>query len=148
PGPPPRFGGPTHGQFVKEAVALITAGSQLDPDDGVLIDISPAARGNNSIQFTGAYDDGSLEIYDGDGYTNNPVTGQPYASQMVKRGDYARVVAEFWADGPTSETPPGHWNLLANSLADNPLLVKRIGGVGPVVDDLEWDVKMYFALNA
>jgi hypothetical protein len=28
------------------------------------------------------------------------------------------------------------------------LTVKKIGGVGPVVDDLEWDVKVYFALNA
>jgi hypothetical protein len=37
---------------------------------------------------------------------------------------------------------------LANYLADHPLTVKQIGGTGPVVDDLEWDVKMYFALNA
>ncbi len=26
--------------------------------------------------------------------------------------------------------------------------MKKIGGTGPVVDDLEWDVKMYFAVNA
>lgn len=148
PGPPPFFGGPTHAQFVKEAVANITADSQLDPNDGVLIDISPSTCGNNSLDFTGNYGNGDLEIYNGHGYTNNPITGQPYAHHLVKRGDYARVVAEFWADGPNSETPPGHWNLLANYLADHPLLVKRIGGVGPVVDDLEWDVKMYFALNA
>jgi len=38
--------------------------------------------------------------------------------------------------------------LLANYVADNPLTEKKIGGVGPVVDDLEWDVKMYFVLNA
>jgi hypothetical protein len=38
--------------------------------------------------------------------------------------------------------------VLANYLADHPLTVKRIGGTGPLVDDLEWDVKMYFALNA
>jgi hypothetical protein len=66
---------------------------------------------------------------------------------VVTRGDYARVLAEFWADGPSSETPPGHWNVLANYVSDHSLLVKRIGGTGPVVDDLEWDVKMYFALN-
>src|ERR1051325_2706220 len=58
------------------------------------------------------------------------------------------ILPGFWADGPDSETPPGHWNLLANYVADNPLTVKQIGGIGPVVDDLEWDVKMYFALNA
>ena len=57
-------------------------------------------------------------------------------------------MAEFWADGPSSETPPGHWNLIANTVSDNTNLVKRIGGKGPVVDDLEWDVKLYFTLNA
>jgi hypothetical protein len=148
PGPPPFFGGATHAQFVKEAVAVITASSQLTPDDEATIDISPGAYGDNSLDFEGDYGDGNFNLYDGHGYTNNPVTGLPYAPNIVKRGDLARVLAEFWADGPSSETPPGHWNVLANYLADHPLLVKRIGGVGPVVDDLEWDVKMYFALNA
>jgi hypothetical protein len=148
PGPPPYFGGATHTQFVKEAVAVITAGSQLTPDDGVMMDISPASYGNNSLNFQGTYGEGSFGIYDGQGYGTNPITGLAYVTNMVKRGDFARVLAEFWADGPSSETPPGHWNVLANYVADNPLLVKKIGGVGPVVDDLEWDVKMYFALNA
>ena len=31
-------------------------------------------------------------------------TGLAYEEQMVPRGDYARVLAEFWADGPDSET--------------------------------------------
>ena len=148
PGPPPYFGGPTHAQFVNEVVANITANSHLNPDDGVMMDISPAGYGNNSLDFVGNYGDGRFEIFDGRGYTNNPVTGEPYVPQMVKRGDYARVLAEFWADGPSSETPPGHWNVVANYVADHPLLEKRIGGTGPIVDDLEWDVKMYFALNA
>jgi hypothetical protein len=105
-------------------------------------------HGNNGLDFVGDYGTGNFDIYDGHGYTNNPITGLPYASNVVKRGDYARVLAEFWADGPNSETPPGHWNVLANYVADHPLLQKRIGGTGPIVDDLEWDVKMYFALNA
>jgi hypothetical protein len=148
PGPPPYFGGPTHAQFVKEIVGNITASSQLDPDDGATLDISPGAYGNNSLDFTGDYGNGDFNIYDGHGYANNPVTGAPYAPNIVKRGDFARVMAEFWADGPNSETPPGHWNVIANYVSDNPLTVKRIGGVGPVVDNLEWDVKVYFALNA
>src|SRR5438552_8637539 len=148
PGPPPYFGGTTHTQFVKEAVAVLTASTQLTPDDLAIVDISPATSGNNSLNYAGDYGTGNFNLYDGHGYTNNPVTGLPYVPNFVKRGDFARVLAEFWADGPTSETPPGHWNVLANYLADHPLLVKRIGGVGPVVDDLEWDVKMYFALNA
>jgi len=58
------------------------------------------------------------------------------------------VLAEFWADGPASETPPGHWNALANAVADFPGLGKKVGGTGPLLNDLEWDVKVYFALNA
>ncbi len=50
--------------------------------------------------------------------------------------DEQKVMAEYWADGPRSETPPGHWNLLAHdvSLRD-----------GNTLND---DVKLYFALNA
>ena len=148
PGPPPLYGGSSHAQFIKELVAVITASSQLTPDDGALIDISPAVYGNNSLEYSGKYGDGTLDIYDGRGYATNPVTGLPYAPNIVKRGDFARVIAEYWADGPSSETPPGHWNVLANDIADHPLTIKRIGGTGPVVDDLEWDVKAYFAINA
>jgi hypothetical protein len=137
PGPPPRFGGPTHAQFVAEAVAVIRASGELTPDDGVTLDISPGAMGNNS-----------LTANDGQGHALNPVTGLPYAANVVRRGDFARVLSEFWADGPNSETPPGHWNVIANGVSDHPLTVKRIGGTGPVVDDLEWDVKIYFAVNA
>src|SRR5678816_3555882 len=54
----------------------------------------------------------------------------------------------FWADGPHSETPPGHWNTIANYVSDHPSTVKKIGGGGDVVPDLEWDVKLYFALNS
>ena len=83
------------------------------------------------------------------GYPNvNPVTGEPYPEQMVPRGDYARVLAEFWADGPHSETPPGHWFVLLNEVGDSPW-ARRSGSVatGPVVEALEWDVKSYFALG-
>lgn len=61
------------------------------------------------------------------GHLTNPVTGQADAPNPVIRGDFTRVLAEFWADGPNSETPPGHWHVLANQVADDPQLVKRIG---------------------
>jgi hypothetical protein len=64
----------------------------------------------------------------------------------VKRGDWGRVLAEFWADGPASETPPGHWFTIANDVSDE-IKELRIGGTGPVVDRLEWDVKLYFAVG-
>src|SRR6185295_12665124 len=95
PGPPPYFGGATHAQFVKEIVANITADSQLSPDDGVMIDISPGAHGNNSLDFIGDYGNDNFEIFDEQRHTKNPITGQPYAPNVVKRGDYARVLAEF-----------------------------------------------------
>src|SRR5262249_17081454 len=135
-------------QFVKEVVAVITADSQLSPDDGVTMDVSPGAYGNNSLDYAGSYGTGNFDIYDGHGYPTNPVTGLPYSPNVGKPGDFRPVLAETWADGPNSETPPGHWNVLANYVADHPLTVKKIGGVGSVVDDLEWDVKSYFALNA
>jgi hypothetical protein len=71
----------------------------------------------------------------------------PYAANSVLRGDYARALAEYWADGPKSETPPGHWNAIANEVSDMPGLARRIGGAGDEIDRLEWDVKLYFALN-
>ena len=66
---------------------------------------------------------------------------------MVKRGDYTRVLAEFWADGPDSETPPGHWFTILNYVNDNPLLNKNFEGQNEVLSDLEWDVKSYFTLG-
>lgn len=147
PGPPPFFGGPTHAQFVKEVVEVIRASCQLTTGDGVMIDISPGVYGNNSLNDPPANYE-FPNVYDGQGHPTNPVTGLPYQPNVVKRGDYARALSEFWADGPTSETPPGHWNVVANDMTDSPFLVKRIGGTGPVVDDLEWDVKMYLGLNA
>ena len=137
PGPPPRLDGLADSRFRQDIVDVIRLSSHLSPDDGVMMDISPGAFGNNT-----------LGTNDGTGHQLNPVTGLTYIANIVKRGDFARVLAEFWADGPHSETPPGHWNLLANGVADNTNFVKRIGGTGPVLDALEWDVKVYFALNA
>ncbi len=139
-GAPPQLGGAGDAQFRANVNEVIRFSSKLDPTQSTMIDISPATLGNRA---TGTYES--------NGYTVNPVTGQPYAPNMVNEGDYGRVVAEFWADGPDSEAPPGHWNVLANEVMDrmNALGVdKRIGGTGPVVDDLEFDVKTYFTLNA
>ncbi|MGH3006834.1 MAG: vanadium-dependent haloperoxidase [Gaiellaceae bacterium] len=137
PGPPPYLGDPgSDALFKQTAVEVIRYSSLLDPDDGATVDIGPGARGDNP-----------LGTNDGAGYDLNPVTGELYAPNVVPRGDFARVVAEFWADGPDSETPPGHWNTLVNAVSDSPDLARRIGGTGAEVDRLEWDVKLYFALN-
>ena len=135
PGPPPRLG-ETDAAFERAAVEVIRDSSYLDPSDGVQIDIGPGALGDNT-----------LGTNDGDGHDLNPATGEPYDPDMVLRGDYARALAQFWADGPASETPPGHWNTVANDVSDTLGFRFRIGGTGPEVDRLEWDVKLYFALN-
>jgi hypothetical protein len=71
----------------------------------------------------------------------------PYEPQMVPRGDYARVLAEFWADGPNSVTPPGHWFDILNHVSDHPLFERKWMGTGPELPALEYDVKSYFAMG-
>ena len=139
PGPPPRLGDPLTDQAYKDqAVEVIRDSSLLDPANDTLIDISPGApaRGANPLGSDA-----------GTGHPVNGVTGRPYAPNMVRTGDFARALTEFWADGPRSETPPGHWNVLANAASDALAPDLRIGGQGPAVDRLEWDVKLYLALN-
>ncbi len=139
PGPPPALNGTGDQQYRADTMEVINYSQSLDPNQGpgaTTINISPSVNGNRP-----------LGTHTNQGNSVNPVTGQPYADNFVLTADYGRVLAEFWADGPNSETPPGHWNVIANTVSDDPLLVKRIGGVGPVVDDLEWDVKLYLAMN-
>lgn len=150
PGPPPYLNGVGEEAFKwgHEQVAIWSG--QLDPADGVMWDISPASRGNTDLPDPADYESYYDLLGGGDrstGYELNPVTGEPYAPQIVPRGDFARALAEFWADGPTSETPPGHWFTILNYVSDHPLFEKRFGGVGPVLDDLEWEVKSYFTLG-
>ncbi|MEO1451232.1 MAG: T9SS type A sorting domain-containing protein, partial [Bacteroidota bacterium] len=127
-------------------------GSHLDPTDGVMWDISPASIGN--VKELPANPDAWRDFYDlvnggdpGQGHDLNPHTGEPYAPQIVPRADYARVLAEFWADGPDSETPPGHWYVILNEVNEHPELKRRFEGQGPELDPLEWDVKCYLALG-
>lgn len=139
PGPPPQFGGDGDAEYKSDSLLVIQYSNSLDPTKGPgaeVINISPAVTGNRPL---GTHTDV--------GYSVNPVTGAPYEANMVKTADYGRILAEFWADGPKSETPPGHWNVLANEVSEHPELERRIGGQGPVVSDLEWDVKMYMTLN-
>ena len=137
PGPPPLYGTVDEAEYLDGFQLVVERSAELDPENGVLIDISPASRGNSG-----------LGTNDGSGHSANPATGQPYTPQTVPAGDFYRVIAEFWADGPDSETPPGHWFSIANDLVnDHPLLERRIGGSGSEVDPLEWDVKLYLTLG-
>jgi hypothetical protein len=147
PGPPPLIGT----EYYKWGFEMdLVWSSHLDPADGVMIDISPGALGNAPLPDPSDWEN-YYDFFDGGdwgtGHPLNPVTGLPYPPNLVPRGDYGRVLAEFWADGPDSETPPGHWFTIANYVADHPLFVKRWRGTGPILDDLEWDVRLSFTLG-
>jgi hypothetical protein len=49
--------------------------------------------------------------------------------------DRRKVIAEYWADGPATETPPGHWSLFAQFVSRRDR------------HDLDADVKMFFVLG-
>ena len=153
PGPPPPILQEDDDTPYKWGFELVAHwSSHLNPTDGVIWDISPASLGNIQT-YPQTFEEYRLfyrELEGGDegqGYAENPKTGSPYSMQSVPRGDYTRVLAEFWADGPDSETPPGHWFVILNQVNEHPELEKRFQGDGPVLDDLEWDIKAYFTLG-
>jgi hypothetical protein len=138
PGPPPYLDDPiSDEEFKAAAVDVVRYSALLDPEAQTRIDIGPSGRGNSPVGTDS-----------GVGRPVNPVTGAPYELNLALHADYGRVIAEFWADGPDSETPPGHWNTLANEVSDSSDMSLRLGGTGPELDRLEWDVKLYFALNS
>ena len=144
----------TNELFIESFSMVSVWGSHLSPEDETIWDISPNSLGNvNDDTYPTDFSDFTsfYNYYDGgdtsQGYTLNHVTNDSYEIQNVKRGDYTRVLAEYWADGPDSETPPGHWFVLLNSVNDNPLLEKKFQGEGDELSDLEWDVKSYFVLG-
>jgi vanadium-dependent haloperoxidase-like protein/uncharacterized protein DUF6851 len=49
--------------------------------------------------------------------------------------DRHKAISEYWSDGPSSETPPGHWNLFARYISQRD---------GHSLDD---DMRMFFVLN-
>ncbi|MCA9838375.1 MAG: vanadium-dependent haloperoxidase [Trueperaceae bacterium] len=128
--------------------------ADLDPSNGKMIDISPGNIGNVGIENYPSSFEEFQQFYDaktykalGSGYPLNPYTQKPYEPNLVPLGDFTRVLAEFWADGPDSETPPGHWFVILNYVSDHPAFEKRFKGEGPVLDALEWDIKAYFTLG-
>jgi hypothetical protein len=155
PGAPPTHAGALSAEYKWTHSLVAVWSGHLDPTNGRgadLIDISPASLGNIE-HYPATFEEhhGFYDLLRGGtpnrGYEVNPATGEPYVPQLVPRGDYARAIAEFWADGVDSETPPGHWFTIVNTIGEHPLLVKRLEGRGPILGALEWDVKIYFALG-
>ncbi|MGB3799361.1 MAG: T9SS type A sorting domain-containing protein [Lewinella sp.] len=156
PGPPPQFD-PTDTaalNFYRWNFEMVLKwSSHLDPTDGVMWDISPGARGNLPAALPRTPDEYRTFYKEheggqpGTGRQVNPVTGEPYTPNIVARGDYTRVLAEFWADGPASETPPGHWFTILNGVMDHSLFERKLFGQGNELSPLEYDVKAYLALG-
>lgn len=149
PGPPPSI--EVDPQAYQWGFSLVNKwSSYLTASDTILWDISPASIGN-----LGAYPE-SISEYpsfyseagndNGEGYVQNPITGKPYDPQWIKRGDYGRVLAEFWADGPDSETPPGHWFVILNYVMDGIGDQRKFRGEEDM-DAMEYEVKSYFLLG-
>lgn len=72
-------------------------------------------------------------------YFTEPVRYELQAQQVLEYSahltDEKKVIAEYWADGPTSELPPGHWTLFAELVSDRDH------------HTLDQDVKMFFAMT-
>lgn len=135
PGPPPLLGGATSDAFRQAAVDVVGYADLIGGESGdSQIDISPGSLDQIAAQTA---------------HPLNPATGEPYDPNIVRYGDYARAVAEFWADGPDSETPPGHWNTLAIAASDGLDQQDLMwGGDGSTLGRLEWDLRLFFTLNA
>ncbi len=137
------------------SVALWSA--NLDPFSEQTIDISPSALGNlppldnfPDVQalILDEYNSINGGMIRNSGHSINPSTSYPYESNVVPLGDYSRVLAEYWADGPDSETPPGHWFDIYNKLVvTHPKHKRRLGGFGAELDPLSYDIIVYLALG-
>ena len=72
-------------------------------------------------------------------YASEPLRYQAQAQEILdyaaNLSDEKKVIAEYWADGPHSELPPGHWNLFAQYISTRDQ------------HTLDQDVKLFFALN-
>ncbi len=147
-------GDSTSNLFKETFLTCILWAAHLDPRDTTLWDISPGGLGNtpdsmlprefkNYNSFYNLIEGGHKDLK----HRVNPVTGMPYAPQFVKRADYARVLAEFWADGPDSETPPGHWFAIFNKVMDHPDFERKWYGEGEELSPLAYDVRAYLVLG-
>lgn len=54
--------------------------------------------------------------------------------------DEQKMIAEYWADGPHSELPPGHWDLFGQ-------FVSRRDHHGAGAGGIDKDIKLFFALT-
>jgi len=152
PGPPPAWENAPEAYAGQFGLVALWSG-QLDPAHGRYIDIAPRARsGEVGLDDLSVDPLEQLTFYDPDGgqypLGDTLVPIGHYASTWVPLGDFSRVIAEYWADGPDSETPPGHWFSLYNDhVSGHPDLERRVGGEGRALEPLAFDVLAYLTLG-
>ena len=83
---------------------------------------------------TSPYVDGRGHVTTGDQAYRDQVTEVLETSAGLTNRE--KAVAEYWADGPRTESPPGHWNQIAQDIALRD---------GHGIDE---DAKLFFAVNA
>jgi hypothetical protein len=66
---------------------------------------------------------------------NDPAEVVTALKETANLDDTKKVIAEYWADGPRSEFPPGHWALLGQAYSR-----KR-------AHDVDTDAKMFFTMG-
>lgn len=124
-----------------------------DPRDDFKIDISPGAIGptnyllpNNFNEYQQFFDfeNGGTKSSP---HKRNPYTGKPYAPNIVSRGDYSRVIAEYWVDAVNTYSPPGHWMKILLELSKDSLFTKKWMGEDKELTDIEWSVKSQLILS-
>jgi hypothetical protein len=162
PGAPPKWGPGTsdsHEQYIRDYSTVAKLSSWFDLLDQTEWSASPADHtlgSNNVFQHTkGCNPDEYREVCAniGTGHEFNPSTGKPYARNPVRRGDYVRIMAEFWSrqfwqNGPESDSPIRQWNTMINKdVFDHPDFQFRYAG-GARLSRLEYEIRTYLALNA
>lgn len=125
--------------------------SKLDPYNSKIWDISP--KGITNLDDYLPIGEKAYKTY----YTNvennkrkkqtkNPITKKVYPKNLVKQGDYCRVIAEFWVDGPNTYSPPGHWLKFLTKVSYHKDFKRQWNGKGETLSQLEWDLKSYLLL--
>lgn len=124
---PSQINDPNHWQplLVQDAQGGTTPQKFIAPQWGL---VSPFAL-TSGAQFRPA---SVPNLYPSAGYTEQAQEIMTFSANLT---DEQKAIVEYWADGPSSELPPGHWALFAQRIS-------RREGYG--IDD---DVKMFFALT-
>src|SRR5262249_38737780 len=92
---PPAFAASLFPQWPGVKPFAMTSTSQFRP---------PTPPALTSADYAAAYNE--VKAYGGDGVT----------TPTIRNADQT-LIAKFWADGAGTETPPGHWNTIAEDVA-------------------------------